>query len=132
MRSVQVSLGIMASGLVFLVFYTTRDVMLRSRSLFFQISSILLVAALPVVGFLIYVLVRPSQTIKTRKLEQSISSLVSILREQQMHEGVSLLAEAKKKLSEINMKVQEGAKKNEETSSKKEKIVPKIPATATS
>lgn len=68
LRLIQVSLILAASLLVFLVFYTTRDIILRTHSLAYQIVSILTVALLPVVGFLIYLLIRPARTIKEREI----------------------------------------------------------------
>jgi hypothetical protein len=81
-RFVQVLLGICAASLVFLVFWTTRDVLLRTRSLVFQLTSILMVAALPLVGFFFYLLIRPSMTLKQKKIEQSLLELSEILARQ--------------------------------------------------
>lgn len=53
---------------VYLLFYTTRDVLIRSSSIPFQLFSIFLVALLPVVGFFFYLLFRPSQTIAEREV----------------------------------------------------------------
>ncbi len=53
---------------VYLLFYTTRDVLIRSSSIPLQLFSIFLVALLPVVGFFFYLLFRPSQTIAEQEM----------------------------------------------------------------
>ena len=53
---------------VYLLFYTTRDVLIRSSSIPVQLFSIFLVALLPVVGFFFYLLFRPSQTIAEQEM----------------------------------------------------------------
>lgn len=60
---------------IFLVFYTTRDVLLRSQSLLFMAFSIVLVALVPVIGFLLYVLVRPSKTLAEKDLVYALEEL---------------------------------------------------------
>jgi hypothetical protein len=60
---------------VFLVFFTLRDVLLRSRHFGFQLFAILLVAFLPVFGFLIYLLIRPSRTLTERKHDRWLKEL---------------------------------------------------------
>ncbi|MBU0766575.1 hypothetical protein KKF55_02210 [Patescibacteria group bacterium] len=61
---------------IFLVFYTTRDVILRTHSFLYMLFSILLVALLPGVGFLMYILIRPARTIKERELEKMIQNIL--------------------------------------------------------
>lgn len=68
-----------ASLLIFLIFYATRDVLLRSRSLVLQVLSILLVACFPVVGFLLYLLIRPARTVREKEMERAM---------QQMHKDI--------------------------------------------
>lgn len=75
----QVAMFSVAIFLVFLVLFTTRDVIVRSRSFLFQLFSIVLVAALPVVGFLVYILVRPSSTERERVLEANVQQIMEIL-----------------------------------------------------
>lgn len=65
-----------ATVIVFLVLFATRDVILRSHSFLFQTFCILLVAILPVFGFLIYLLIRPSRTIAERRMEHKISEIL--------------------------------------------------------
>lgn len=61
---------------IFLVLFTTRDILLRSQSFLLQIFCIVLVAVLPVAGFLIYLLIRPSRTLAMRRLESKIDSFL--------------------------------------------------------
>ncbi len=75
----QVALFFVALILVFLVFFTTRDVLIRSRSFLFQLFSIVLVAALPILGFLIYLLIRPASTVRERALEANVSEIIEML-----------------------------------------------------
>jgi len=56
--------------LVYFLFFTMRDIFLRTHSSLYQIACILLVALLPVVGFLLYFLIRPARTMKEREMEQ--------------------------------------------------------------
>lgn len=62
--------------LIFLVLFATRDIILRTNSFLLQVICILLVAALPVVGFLIYLLIRPSRTLAQRGLERQVEDLL--------------------------------------------------------
>lgn len=80
LQALQIVLGVVATGLIFLVFWTTRDILKRSRSLFVQLSSILLVAALPVVGFCFYLVFRPSQTIKQREMAENVAEILNIVK----------------------------------------------------
>lgn len=76
LRSLQILMlfgGVIA---VFLVFYTTRDILLRSSSFLYMFFSILFVAVLPIVGFFLYLLLRPARTLKERELEKMVRSLV--------------------------------------------------------
>lgn len=70
--------GLLALGLLemFILFWTTRDVMLRSESLLFQFFSLAMVAVLPVVGLLFYLLIRPSRTLREKALEQMLAELL--------------------------------------------------------
>lgn len=52
--------------MVCIVFFTTRDVLLRSNSFLFMLFSILLVTIFPVGGLLIYLLIRPSRTVSQK------------------------------------------------------------------
>ncbi|MFH0770684.1 MAG: PLD nuclease N-terminal domain-containing protein [Candidatus Peregrinibacteria bacterium] len=76
LRFLQIALVLGSVIAVFFVFYTTRDILLRSHSLVATFACILLVAALPLVGFLLYLLIRPARTVKEREMESLIRSLV--------------------------------------------------------
>lgn len=54
--------------LVYIIFYTTKDVFARSESFLFMFFALLLVTALPLIGFALYVLVRPSSKTLDRKI----------------------------------------------------------------
>jgi hypothetical protein len=70
---------LMMSGaflVVFLVLFVTRDVILRSHSFLFQVFCILLAALLPVAGFFLYLLIRPSTTLFERSLHRKVTELL--------------------------------------------------------
>ncbi len=71
-------LGI-ACILVFLVLFATRDILLRSDSFVYQLLCVVIVAALPGVGFLLYLLVRPSRTRAQRHMERDVALLLERL-----------------------------------------------------
>ena len=71
----QYSLGALAGVLIAFVFYATWDILRRTRSLFYQLSCILLVAAFPLVGFLLYFFVRPSQTLVQKELAKNVREI---------------------------------------------------------
>lgn len=77
LRLIQGAMLLVGILVIFLVFYTTRDILLRTHSFFYMFISILLVAALPVVGFFLYLLIRPARTIKEREIEMMLIELVS-------------------------------------------------------
>lgn len=62
---------------IFLVFFTTRDILLRTHSFWIMFFSIVLVALLPVIGFFLYILIRPSRTIKEREVEEMLIRIIS-------------------------------------------------------
>lgn len=64
---------------IFLVLFATRDIILRTHSFLLQVVCILLVAAFPIVGFLLYLLIRPSRTLAQRELEKQVENLLSRL-----------------------------------------------------
>lgn len=70
---VLITVGVLA---VFLVLFTARDITLRSQSFVWQVLAIVLVALLPIVGFMIYILIRPSRTSKERELEYLLRELL--------------------------------------------------------
>jgi hypothetical protein len=79
LRLLQAGMLLIGVIVIFLVFFTTRDILLRTNSFFYMFVSIVLVAALPVVGFFVYLLIRPARTIKERELEKNVAMLVAKL-----------------------------------------------------
>jgi len=63
--------------LLYFLFFALRDIFLRTHSSLYQIACILLVATLPVVGFLLYFLVRPARTIKEREIGEMLTALAA-------------------------------------------------------
>ena len=78
-RMMQGSLLLLGILIVFLLLFATRDIILRTRSFVYQILSILLVAVLPGIGFLLYLLLRPARTIKEREMEARIKQIEEAL-----------------------------------------------------
>lgn len=81
--AVQVSLIALGVIVVFLVLLATKDIMARSDSFFVQISSIVLVAILPVIGFFFYLLLRPSRTLVERRLQRDLQQVLARLPQMQ-------------------------------------------------
>ncbi len=75
----QIFMVFFAFIVVFLVLLATRDIMLRTESLLLQVLCIVLVAGLPVVGYLLYLLVRPSRTLSEKRLQHDMDSLLKKL-----------------------------------------------------
>lgn len=86
--ALMMQMGVLGGGavLLFLLFWTLRDALLRSRSLVFQVFSLFLVTALPLFGFLAYLLIRPAQTLQER---EQTRLLHAVLRELQHGRGKS-------------------------------------------
>lgn len=78
---VQIAILILAALAVFFVIYTTRDILLRTRSFLLQFFCILIVTALPIVGFLIYLIIRPARTVKQRETDLMLRYMAGIDRE---------------------------------------------------
>lgn len=64
--------------LVYIIFYTTKDVFARSESFLFMFFALLLVTAIPLLGFALYILIRPS----SRTLERKMYAKLQIIEEQ--------------------------------------------------
>lgn len=77
LRVMQGAVILLASVLIFLIFYTTRDILLRTSSLLYQLACIIMVAIFPIVGFLAYLLIRPARTVKQREMEQMLKEVLS-------------------------------------------------------
>lgn len=75
-RMMQIALIMIGGIAIFLVFYATRDIILRTKSFWYQFLCIVVVAVLPIVGFFLYLLIRPSRTIKERGLEEMLRKIV--------------------------------------------------------
>lgn len=73
MQIVLVLLGIIA---VYLVCFSTRDIILRTQSFLYQVVAVLIVACLPIVGFFLYLLIRPARTIKEREIEEALKRIL--------------------------------------------------------
>lgn len=79
LRMLQAGLILLGSLIVFLVLFTARDIILRTRSFLFQLFCIVLVAILPGIGFMIYLLIRPSRTLKERELFVMLQRIADML-----------------------------------------------------
>ncbi len=75
--AVQFGIAALGAVAVYLLFFTVRDILLRTRSLLYQLACIALVAALPIVGFFLYLLVRPARTVKERQMERMLKEVLS-------------------------------------------------------
>lgn len=74
LQTAMVAAGVIA---VYLLAHTVRDIILRTRSLPYQLACILLVTGLPVVGFFLYLLVRPARTVKERQVERMLKDVLA-------------------------------------------------------
>jgi hypothetical protein len=79
LRALQGGLLFLGAIVVFLVFYATRDILLRTRSFPAMLGSIVLVACLPILGFLLYLLLRPARTIMQRETDRRIEEILSVV-----------------------------------------------------
>ncbi|MDD5751789.1 MAG: hypothetical protein PHS73_04705, partial [Candidatus Peribacteraceae bacterium] len=61
--------------IIFLVFFTTRDILHRTHSLLLMAFCIVLVAVLPVIGFLLYLLIRPLETLRQRRQREMVAEI---------------------------------------------------------
>ena len=72
---VQSSLILLGAVVIFLVFYATRDILLRTNSFLYMFICIVLVAVLPIIGFMLYLLIRPTQTLREREVYELVQTL---------------------------------------------------------
>lgn len=84
LRIGQVVLIVVGLLLIFLVFYTTRDIILRTHSFIYMLFCILLVALFPLVGFLLYILIRPARTVKQRDLDRMMQTILEGIAQKQV------------------------------------------------
>lgn len=106
LRIGQVVLIVVGLLLIFLVFYTTRDIIIRTHSFIYMLVCILLVAIFPLVGFLIYILIRPARTVKQRDLDRMMQTILEGIAEKQVQKKAP-----KKKV----VKVKSSKKEDQET-----------------
>ena len=76
LRALQLGMLLLGVIVIFLVFFVTRDILLRTHSFFYMFICIVLVALLPIAGFFLYLLIRPPRTIKERELEELLQEVV--------------------------------------------------------
>jgi hypothetical protein len=79
LRMMQGGLLLIGAIVIFLVFYVTRDILLRTHSFWYMAFSIVLTALLPGVGFLLYLLIRPPRTIRDREQDAFVHALADKL-----------------------------------------------------
>lgn len=89
LRAAQSGLVILGIIVLFLLFFALRDILLRTRSFWYQFVCIVIVTLFPIVGFLVYLLIRPARTIKERELESMILTLVATEAPEQIEVGES-------------------------------------------
>jgi len=77
LRLLQGGMLLVGAIVIFLVFFATRDILLRTNSFIYMFVCIVLVAAFPVVGFLFYLLIRPARTLKERELYDMVRKISS-------------------------------------------------------
>jgi len=65
-----IALGYIALLWISILIWVTRDALARSSSILFQAFSILLTIAIPIIGVLLYLIIRPSKTQMERYYEQ--------------------------------------------------------------
>ena len=75
-RAMQLSLLGTAIVDIYLVFFATRDILLRTRSFLYQLGCILLVAIVPIAGFFLYLLIRPATTVRERGMEKMLKKIL--------------------------------------------------------
>ena len=90
--------------LAFFVFWVTKDILHRTNSVLFQMLCIAMTAVLPVVGFFLYLIIRPSQTIEERMLIDRMDEILSLMKEK---EG------KKDKIAEVKKEIRERSEKRE-------------------
>ena len=61
--------------LLFLLLFTLRDIVQRTDSFLYQAACVLLTGALPIVGFLVYLLIRPARTIRQRETDAMVREM---------------------------------------------------------
>lgn len=75
--AMQIAMISLAFLVVYLILFVTRDIILRTHSFLYQVGCILLTALLPIVGFFLYLLIRPSTTLFERTLDHKVGLLLA-------------------------------------------------------
>ncbi|PIR52131.1 hypothetical protein COU77_02030 [Candidatus Peregrinibacteria bacterium CG10_big_fil_rev_8_21_14_0_10_49_16] len=75
-RAVQGGLLVIGVLVVYLLFFVTRDILLRTTSLWVQLLCIALTFFLPIIGFFLYLLIRPARTVREREMESMLQQLL--------------------------------------------------------
>lgn len=75
--AMQIAMISVAFLVVYLILFVTRDIILRTHSFLYQILSIVLTALIPIGGFFIYLLIRPSTTLFERAHDQKVGLLLA-------------------------------------------------------
>ncbi len=96
LRLLQGGMLLVGAIVIFLVFFATRDILLRTNSFIYMFVCIVLVAAFPVVGFLFYLLIRPARTLKERELYDMVRK-ISLQKKAVNRSGTKKRLAAKKK-----------------------------------
>lgn len=99
--ALQVGAVIASAAVIYTVLFVTRDVIIRSRSIVFQVFSILLTAALPLAGFLLYFLMRPSTTNAERALQKDVTEMLVRLREHDRKDLPKVEPEKKERIAKF-------------------------------
>ena len=77
LRAAQGAVVLVSAFLVFFLFFAVRDILHRTHSFWYQALCIVLVAVLPIVGFLLYLLIRPERTLKERAMEAMLRRIMA-------------------------------------------------------
>lgn len=100
LRMLQIAMMAVGALMIFFVFFATRDILLRTESFAYMFFCIVLVAAVPVVGFLLYLLIRPSRTLSERRTEALLLYLTKdrvVANQASKHESQDASKQSKKK-----------------------------------
>ena len=87
LRTIQIALILLASVVVFSIFYATRDMLRRSHSFWLIALVIIIVAVFPIVGFLLYLILRPTETLRQHEADHMIHELYAEMKERRKARG---------------------------------------------
>ena len=77
LRTVQIAIIAGAVIAMYLVFAVTREIMLRTKSFWYQLGCILLSAILPIVGYFLYLLIRPASSLREKSIESMLKKILA-------------------------------------------------------